>query len=357
MNHFTLEERKMLADLLKDWVPYREISLIVNKSISSISDEKRRNSVLKDIKIIEDGKIFTEKRLFYDPYIAHRKASIREINKWKNKRSKLEISSWLKKFVVDKLESEQWSPEQISGHLRNESVLKSKDWLWKTVISHETIYQFIYSKEGNELKLWQNLRHNHSNLKWSRKSRWERNKRRNKVRIPNRTSIHSRLDIVNERKRFWDYEWDLMIFSNSPKTLAVFVERKTRKIYARVNDNKTASEMEWALSYLVESVWQINLKTITFDNWTENICHEKVRKDYNYSFETFFCDPYCSRQKWAVENANKLLRQYFNRKMKDEDITQDYLDNALKKINNRPRKTLWFRSAEKEFTRNLFCSV
>jgi IS30 family transposase len=116
-------------------------------------------------------------------------------------------------------------------------------------------------------------------------------------------------------------------------------------------------EMEWALNYLVESVWQVNLKTITFDNWTENVCHEKIREEYNYSFDTYFCDPYSSWQKWAVENANKLLRQYFPRNMEDEDINQYNLDIALKKINSRPRKTLWFISSEKKFTKELFCSV
>jgi hypothetical protein len=36
---------------------------------------------MKEFQVIKDGKIFTEKRLHYDPHIAHRKAKLRELNK------------------------------------------------------------------------------------------------------------------------------------------------------------------------------------------------------------------------------------------------------------------------------------
>ena len=32
----------------------------------------------------------------------------------------------------------------------------------------------------------------------------------------------------------------------------------------------------------------------------------------------YFADPYCSGQKGAIENANKILREYFPRKTKEE---------------------------------------
>jgi IS30 family transposase len=51
----------------------------------------------------------------------------------------------LKALVVTLLK-EGWSPEQISGRLK----LENKDFK----ISHETIYKFIYSKEGAKQKLY-----------------------------------------------------------------------------------------------------------------------------------------------------------------------------------------------------------
>ncbi len=174
--------------------------------------------------------------------------------------------------------------------------------------------------------------------------------RKKRIHIPQRVSIHKRPGVINDRQRFGDYEGDLMIFSSSQKVLAVFVERCTRKICAVVNDNKTSLEMEYALHELVCSVGIHEIKSITFDNGLENVCHEKVRKDYDYLFETYFCDPFSSWQKGAVENANKLLRQYLPRNIDPNLLNQDYIDEVVKKINNRPRKCLNYKTPN-------FCSV
>ena len=50
----------------------------------------------------------------------------------------------LKTYIVETLE-EGWSPEQISGRLRHER--------GRQLISHEAIYQYIYSPTGKSLKL------------------------------------------------------------------------------------------------------------------------------------------------------------------------------------------------------------
>ena len=160
--------------------------------------------------------------------------------------------------------------------------------------------------------------------------------------------------ILFRKEEFGHREGDLMIFSEMKLVLAVFVERMTRKVIAVVNQNKTAKEMEMAIHELITSAGQINVLSITFDNGAENVCHQKVREDYSFCFDTFFCDPYCSWQKGSVENANKLLRQYFPRDVSMEDLTQDKVDAVVKKLNNRPRKCLGFKKSSDEFD---FCSV
>ena len=145
-----------------------------------------------------------------------------------------------------------------------------------------------------------------------------------------------------------------MVFSSSPKTLAVFVERQTRKIFVRLNENKTANEMEQAMNYLLCSAGIHDINSITFDNGLENICHEKVREDYSYSFKTYFCDSYCSWQKGSVENANKLLRFHFSRNIDPALLTQDYVDSIVNNINNRPRKILNYSSPNQSF---ISCSL
>jgi len=322
MKHFSLSDRKILSDLIKEKISYREMSKILGKSLSSISDEIKRNSSLRD----------------YDPHKTHEKACRRK--KERKKRRKLEISPGLKNVVIEKL-LEDLSPEQIFGELKELAE-------GKTVISHETIYQFIYSEEGRKLKLWQHLRHKkeHQRRHWGT--------RKHRPVIPNRVSIHKRPVVINERKRFGDFEGDLMLFSNSPKALAVFVERTARKTFVIVNENKTAAEMEMALHELLCSAGIVNVRSIAFDNGLENVCHEKVREDYEFHFDTYFCDSYCSWQKGLVENTNKLLRQYFPRNIDPQLLTQDYADQIAKKLNNRPRKCLQYSTPNKLFSD---CSV
>lgn len=325
MTHFTLTTRKMLSELLLEKRSYREISLVIGKSIGSISDELQRNSE-------EDGK--------YNPYKAHEKAKRRELEK--KQRRKLEKSPGLRKYVITQLK-EDWSPQQIAAVLKKQA-------RGKTVISHETIYLFIYSLQGKRKKLWKYLRHRKKpeRVPWG-----TRKKRRSK--IPNRTPIHDRPRFINHREELGHWEGDLMVFSKKrPEALAVFVERYSRKTVALLLEDKTAASMEMALHELIASVGQIYVKSLTLDNGSENVCHQSVREQYAETFFTFFCDPYCSWQKGTVENTNKLLRQYFPRNVAQQKLNQDYLDTVVQKLNSRPRKCLNYDTPSQSFSS---CSV
>lgn len=318
MSHFTLNKRVILHELLLEKKSYREISKVISKAISSISAEINNNSVERN----------------YDPYVAHEIARTRILEK--SKRKKLEKSEGLRNYVIEKLR-EDWSPEQIAGELRKKAQ-------GKTVISHEAIYLFIYSENGKREKLWLHLRHR----KKPERVPWGSRKRR-KVNIPNRTSIHQRPEWINRREEYAHWEGDLMIFSQIKEVLAVFVERYSRKTIAVLLDDKKATSMELALHELMASAGQTNVKSLTLDNGTENVCHQKVRLDYVESFDTFFCDPYCSWQKGTVENTNKLLRQYLPRKIEKQKLNQDYVDYVVEKLNNRPRKCLKYNTPNQTF--------
>jgi len=326
MRYFTLKTRIMLKNYLRFNWSYRKIGKEIGKSISSISAEINKNGGRKA----------------YNAWQAE--ANAEERLRVRGKRRKLDISKGLKKYVIEMLKKD-WSPEQVSGELKRLAKGKS-------VLSHETIYQFIYSKEGKLLRLWKHLRHRHKYLQAKRRS-WNGRKKRGHI-IKNRVSIHKRpMEIeknqYGEIESFGHWEADLMVFSKSKYALAVFVERKTKQTYSFVNTDKTSSQMKMALHGFVEQAGIENIKTITFDNGLENVCHEEIRKEYNYSFDTYFCDPYCSWQKGLVENTNKLIRQYFPRKIAHEDISQDKLDVTVSMLNNRPRKTLQFNTPNHYF--------
>ena len=52
----------------------------------------------------------------------------------------------------------------------------------------------------------------------------------------------------------------------------------------------------------------------------------------------FFADPYASCQKGAIENTNKLIRQYIPKKSDFSDFDDDRLFEIQTLLNNRPRK-------------------
>ena len=79
--------------------------------------------------------------------------------------------------------------------------------------------------------------------------------------------------------------------------------------------------------------------SITRDNGIENIYHEET------PIPSFFCEPYSSWQKGSIENANKLIRRFFPKGTDFRFVTQDQVDQAIKLINEKPRKILGYRSA------------
>jgi len=140
-----------------------------------------------------------------------------------------------------------------------------------------------------------------------------------------------------------------MIFSNQKFVLAVTVERLSRYTIATILPNKTAIEMKQALYRVILDSGQQNVKSITFDNGTENVLHHELKHEFP-GLETYFCDPYCSWQKGLVENTNGLLRQYFPRSIDLSRLSQRDMDITVSKINNRPRKCLRFTSPALAFS-------
>ena len=94
-----------------------------------------------------------------------------------------------------------------------------------------------------------------------------------------------------------------------------------------------------------------NVLTITTDNGIEFRNHKAIAKALGCT--VYFADPYCSGQKGAVENANKILREYFPKGTDFRRITQAELNKVQFQINERPRKKLNFSTPNIEFFRRI----
>lgn len=307
MEYIKYEERKMIEELLIGRKSCRYIGKYLNKDQTVISREVKKNP---------------------KPYNADR-AQLRHEKHLKGKKTrKLETNLILKEYVIEKI-LEDWSPENISGRLKkfeHRKILEN--------VSYETIYQFIYSEEGRYLKLASHLRTGRG------KRRTWHGRSKNKIKIPNRISIHKRPENINYRESEGHWETDLMEFKKGKPCLSVQEERKSR--YCSINKvlNKSSAEKIEAIKKTIDDLPLYFFKTMTFDNGTENVKHIQLNRDYN--IDTYFCDPYCSWQKGSVENTNKLLRQYLPRYINLDNISEERLKEIQNKLNNRPRKCLGY---------------
>lgn len=90
-----------------------------------------------------------------------------------------------------------------------------------------------------------------------------------------------------------------------------------------------------------------NVHTITTDNGSEFARHEMIAKELRT--KVFFADSYSSWQKGAIENTNKLIRQYIPKGVDFNSLTDDYIHSVQLKINRRPREKLNFSTPKDEF--------
>jgi IS30 family transposase len=71
-----------------------------------------------------------------------------------------------------------------------------------------------------------------------------------------------------------------------------------------------------------------------------------ARKEFSIATDVrvYFCDPQSPWQRGTNENTNRLLRQYFPKRTDLSACSQADLNRTARQLNQRPRKTLDFRS-------------
>ena len=94
-----------------------------------------------------------------------------------------------------------------------------------------------------------------------------------------------------------------------------------------------------------------HIKTITTDNGPEFAACKLITK--HLGAVVYFAEPYSSWQKRAIENTNKLIRQYIPKQANFDDYTDKKIAMIQKKINSRPSQKLNFETPKKEFYKRI----
>lgn len=281
LKNLTLLDRELIYRMHKAGGGIREISRYVKRNASTVSRELKRNK--------------SPKRLTFTSYYAKAQYAdelARDRRHQAKFRQRLK-SQEIRKYVEDQIQLRR-SPRDISIRIKEEL---------KESISHEAIYQWIYSSRRSLIK--------HLPRKGQRRSRANPRKRYIKKSVVKKMII-DRPKIVAKRSRFGDWEGDTIISRQSNTCIFTLVERKSRFTLLY---KLPACKAEFALSVLLESFYQLPPElrhTLTLDNGSENSCHSKL--ELKAKLEVYFCDAYCSWQRGSVENTNGFIRRHFPKK-------------------------------------------
>ena len=242
-----LEERCQLRGMIEQGFSITKIAHHLGRDRRTIQRELSRNSTAK-------GE--------YKPDTASRFSWARRL-----RGSRCQRCSQLHETVTSSL-AMGWTPQQISGWLQHKHGV--------AVISHETIYRYIYSPHGRQLKLSRYLPHHHA------KRGYRRRKGERRIPIPDRVPIDHRPQEANDRSQLGHWEGDLVHFTSKSDILLTLQERKSRYwIMQRVprRDSETVSN---AIIDALHPFPSQLLKSITHDNGGEFAKHKAVEEKLGF---------------------------------------------------------------------------
>ena len=302
------EQRYQIYALMKAGLFQTKIAEIIGAHKSTISREIRRNRGLRG----------------YRPKQAH---SFAENRRAQAVRTRISSTTWI---LVERLIKDDWSPEQISGWLKDECQI---------TVSHESIYKFILQNKQQGGDLYQHLR-----CKKQRRKRYGSTSHRGQ--LVNRVSIDQRPAIVATRSRIGDWELDTIIGKGHKQALVSITERRSRLTLLAKVKRKSAECVSRSIRRLLEPIAS-KVFTLTSDNGKEFARHEEIATALKANF--YFAHPYASWERGLNENTNGLVRQYFTKKHDFTAITERDITMVMNKLNNRPRKCLGFKTPNQVF--------
>jgi len=214
----------------------------------------------------------------------------------------------LRTFVEEKL-LEGRSPQSIAGRV-------TKRMKYLPSISTDSIRRFLKSVYGRKIESKRNE---------LLKKQKRRQKRRRTKKLTDRTFIEKRPKIIEKRGRVGDTEADFVVSGKSGRGyLLTVVDRKTRRSFIEKVLPVTIEEMEKAFLKIKERFPE--MCTVTTDNDLLFANHKRL--ETLLSVKIYFCHPYHSWEKGAIENVNGEIRKDIP---KGSDLSK-YSSSFLKKL-------------------------
>ena len=279
----------------------RHIAELLGRSPNTISEEIRRNRV--------KGRYLPEK--------AQHKAYVRRKYS-KHQGKKIVDHPDLKKEIVARLKDGQ-KPGNIARRItKREKHLPS--------ISKDSIYRWLDTPYGAPTAAWL----------WARKKKKRHHRGRSK-KLEGRTFIEKRPKIIDARGRVGDAEFDFIVSGKSGKgILLTVVDRKTRKPF--IEKILPVSIRNFERAFLRIKKRYSELRTATTDNDLLLQHHERLAKLLN--IKIYFCHPYSSWEKGAIEHVNGLIRDDVPKGSDISKYSRRFIKKIEEKLSRRPMEVL-----------------
>lgn len=252
-------------------------------------------------------------------------------------RRKLFAGGALWRFVWHHLVTFRWSPEQIAATLH---AMHPDDP--QARVSHETIYAMIYAQPRGGLKaaLVEALRQ-HKHRRGIGRGIGRRPGGGSAI-VPESLRILHRPEEVDARLVPGHWEGDLLKGASNRSSVGTLVERKTRFVtLAKMEGNGAAAALE-GFTRQMKRLPAFLRRSLTYDRGVEMACHPELAR--RLKIDIWFCDPHAPWQRGSNENTNGLLRQFLPKGADLRQFTQQDLDHIAKLMNDRPRKTLGWKT-------------
>lgn len=308
MAHLTRSQRDQLEALYRVRLPQAQIAQILGCHQSTVSRELTRGGGRY---AANSAQRYAEQRRRKDPH-------------WHD-------DPRVFRFVLELLRQRQ-SPEQIEGRMKRES-----PWHRTHAVSAKTIYTWIWRNQEEGGCLYLHLRRR------GKRPKWFGVVHTGKVNIPHRRDISERPRIVDRWKRCGDWESDLVVSPRSGTgAVATFVERFSKYLRAALLLDRSADAFVAGAHHALSIIPRALRLTMTHDNGSEICGHEQITEDLKVM--VYCARPFHSWERGLNENTNGLLRDFFPKGTDFGTVSVEELDHAVDLINNRPRRSLHFRT-------------
>jgi IS30 family transposase len=298
----TREQRYQIYALKKMGHSPSEIARVIKVHKSTVGRELKRN----------------QGRRGYRP----RQAQAAALARRSKAKPKITAQTWAR---VAQLLRQDWSPEQISGRLRKEQ---------QPGLSPEWIYHYILKDKRTGGDLYRHLRCQKKRRKRYGQPDW-------RGKLANCRSIETRPAIVQTRKRVGDWEADTITGQHHQHAIVTLTERKSRYTLLGKVAQRTAQAVQHQIVTLLSPLAS-KVYTLTSDNGKEFANHRRIAEALNLKY--YFAHPYAAWERGTNENTNGLLRQYFPKKHDFRTISGQQLQQAMLRLNLRPRKCLRYKT-------------